>query len=57
MKLSGHDLTIGYGELAPRQRLTRLLEVAIGFLGITLTGLVAAVAVKAFQITPRTATR
>lgn len=50
-------LTIGYGDLAPHRPLTQLLAVAIGFLGITLTGLVAAVAVKAFQITPRTATR
>src|SRR5262245_65116305 len=50
-------LTIGYGDLAPRHVLTRLLAVAIGFLGITLTGLVAALAVKAFQVAPRTATR
>ena len=49
-------LTIGYGDLAPRHVLTRLLAVAIGFLGITLTGLVAALAVKAFQVVPRTAT-
>ena len=49
-------LTIGYGDLAPREALTRLLAVAIGFLGITLTGLVAAVAVKAFQVAPRTST-
>jgi ion channel len=50
-------LTIGYGDLAPREALTRVLAVVIGFLGITLTGLVAAVAVKAFQVTPRTSTR
>jgi hypothetical protein len=49
-------LTIGYGDLAPRHVLTRLLAVAIGFLGILLTGLVAALAVKAFQVVPRTAT-
>lgn len=50
------SLTIGYGDLAPREVLTRLLAVAIGFLGITLTGLVAAVAVKAFQVAPQTST-
>jgi Ion channel len=49
-------LTIGYGDLAPRHVVTRLLAVAIGFLGILLTGLVAALAVKAFQVAPRTAT-
>jgi hypothetical protein len=49
-------LTIGYGDLAPSQVLTRVLAVAIGFLGMTLTGLVAAVAVKAFQVAPRIAT-
>jgi hypothetical protein len=46
-------LTIGYGDLAPRHVLTRLLAVAIGFLGILLTGLIAALAVKAFQVAPR----
>jgi hypothetical protein len=46
-------LTIGYGDLAPRHVLTRLLAVTIGFLGIMLTGLVAALAVKAFQAAPR----
>lgn len=50
-------LTIGYGDLAPRHMLTRLLAVAIGFVGITFAGLVAAVAVKAFQVTPRNAAR
>ena len=49
-------LTIGYGDLAPHFVVTRLLAVAIGFLGILLTGLVAALAVKAFQVVPRTAT-
>ena len=49
-------LTIGYGDLAPRHVVTRLLAVTIGFLGILLTGLVAALAVKAFQVAPRTAT-
>ena len=46
-------LTIGYGDLAPRQPLTQLLAVIIGFSGVLLTGLVAALAVKAFQAVPR----
>ena len=49
-------LTIGYGDLAPHFVVTRLLAIAIGFLGILLTGLVAALAVKAFKAAPRTAT-
>jgi hypothetical protein len=50
-------LTIGYGDLAPHLALTQFLAVTIGFLGVTLTGLVAALAVKAFQVAPRTATQ
>ena len=46
-------LTIGYGDLAPRQPLTQLLAIVIGFSGVLLTGLVAALAVKAFQAVPR----
>ena len=44
-------LTIGYGDLVPRQAATQVLAVVIGFLGIVLTGLVAALAVRAFQVT------
>ena len=46
-------LTIGYGDLAPKQALTRFLAIAIGFSGVLLTGLVAALAVKAIQAVPR----
>ena len=46
-------LTIGYGDLSPRQALTRFLAVVIGFSGVVLTGLVAALAVKAIQAVPR----
>src|SRR6478752_5121856 len=42
-------LTIGYGDLAPRQPLTQLLAITIGFSGVLLTGLVAALAVKAIH--------
>ena len=34
-------LTIGYGDLVPRQTLTRALAVGIGFFGLFATGLVA----------------
>jgi Ion channel len=49
-------LTIGYGDLAPRQPLTQLLAVVIGFSGVLLTGLVAALAVKAIYAVPREST-
>ena len=45
-------LTIGYGDLAPREVVTRFLAIVIGFSGILLTGLVAALAVKAIQTLP-----
>jgi hypothetical protein len=40
-------LTIGYGDLVPKTLLTRALAVVIGFSGVLVTALVAAVAVKA----------
>jgi hypothetical protein len=40
-------LTIGYGDLAPKALLTRILAILIGVCGVLLTALVAAVAVKA----------
>ena len=42
-------LTIGYGDLVPKRFSSRLIAVIIGFLGILLTGLVAAVGVRALQ--------
>jgi hypothetical protein len=42
-------LTVGYGDFVPTGTLTRTLAVLIGFCGIALAGLVAALAVKAFQ--------
>lgn len=44
-------LTIGYGDIVPRQTLTRALAIVIGFGGILLTGLVAAIAVNATRAT------
>lgn len=40
-------LTIGYGDLAPKLVLTRMLAICIGFCGVLFTALVAAMAVKA----------
>ena len=40
-------LTIGYGDLAPKTFLTRVLAILIGVCGVLLTALVAAVAVRA----------
>jgi hypothetical protein len=40
-------LTIGYGDLVPAHFGTRLIAVMIGLIGILLTGLVAAVGVRA----------
>jgi hypothetical protein len=42
-------LTIGYGDLVPHQPLSRFLAILVGFLGTVLTGLVAAIAVRALQ--------
>ena len=42
-------LTIGYGDVVPRQPLSRFLAIVIGLSGTVLTGLVAAIAVQALQ--------
>jgi hypothetical protein len=42
-------LTIGYGDLVPSHLVTRIASVAIGLSGILVTGLVAAVGVRALQ--------
>lgn len=42
-------LTIGYGDLTLRHLVSRCLAVVIGFCGIILTGLVAAVSVRALN--------
>jgi hypothetical protein len=48
-------LTIGYGDLVPTRFAPRLIAIFIGFCGILLTGLVAAIGVRALQeaTTPR----
>ena len=40
-------LTIGYGDLAPKSLLARVLAIVVGVCGVLLTALVAAIAVKA----------
>ena len=40
-------LTIGYGDLAPKFLLTRVLAIVIGICGVLLTALLAAIAVRA----------
>jgi hypothetical protein len=42
-------LTIGYGDLVPKQPLSRFLAIVIGSSGTVLTGLIAAIAVQALQ--------
>ncbi len=43
-------LTIGYGDLAPKLLLTRVLAILIGVSGVLVTALVAAIAVKALTV-------
>lgn len=42
-------LTVGYGDLVPKHDLSRILAVTTGFLGVMLTGLFAAITVRALQ--------
>jgi len=42
-------LTIGYGDLAPKRVTSRMIALAIGFSGILLTALVAAIGVRSLQ--------
>ena len=42
-------LTVGYGDLVPKQTLSRVLAIAIGFHGVLLTALFAAISVRALQ--------
>ena len=46
-------LTIGYGDFTPKHVSARLLSLVIGFAGIVLTGLVAAISVQALKATDR----
>jgi hypothetical protein len=50
-------LTIGYGDLVPVRMLARVIAVAIGLCGILLTGLIAAIGVRALQAATEHETR
>jgi hypothetical protein len=43
-------LTIGYGDIVPRQALTRVLTMGIALLGVFFTGLIAGIAVYALRM-------
>jgi hypothetical protein len=42
--------TIGYGDLVPKGFLARLIAMIMGLTGVLLTGLIAAVGVRALQV-------
>jgi hypothetical protein len=42
-------LTVGYGDLVPTGALSRILAIGIGFMGILVTALLAAVSVRALE--------
>lgn len=43
------SLTVGYGDLVPTRLLSRVIAIALGFSGILLTGLVAAISVFSLE--------
>jgi hypothetical protein len=43
-------LTIGYGDIVPRQALARALAIGVGISGLFLTGLIAGIAVYAMRM-------
>jgi len=46
-------LTIGYGELVPKLPLSRILAILLGFNGVLLTAIFAAISVRAIEIAVR----
>jgi voltage-gated potassium channel len=49
--------TVGYGDLRPVNRRSRIIAILIAFLGLTLTGILIAVAVQAATLALNTANR
>lgn len=43
-------LTVGYGDLVPTHSLSRVMAIGIGFIGVLLTALFAAISVRALQV-------
>ncbi|CRL52524.1 potassium channel family protein [Pseudomonas sp. SIMBA_041] len=48
-------LTIGYGDLVPKMPLSRVLAVLLGFNGVLMTAIFAAVSIRAIEETARAA--
>jgi len=46
-------LTIGYGELVPKLAVSRILAILLGFNGVLLTAIFAAISVRAIEIAVR----
>jgi hypothetical protein len=46
-------LTIGYGELVPKLPLSRILAILLGFNGVLLTAIFAAISVRSIEIAVR----
>ena len=42
-------LTVGYGDIAPKTPLTRLIAVSLGLIGIIFTGIIVAAAIRALE--------
>jgi hypothetical protein len=49
--------TVGYGDLRPVNRRSRIIAILLAFLGLTLTGILVAVAVHAATLALNTANR
>lgn len=49
-------LTVGYGDLVPQHPISRLLAIAIGFIGVLLTALFAAIGVRSLEVAAKVVT-
>ncbi|EJN21497.1 Ion channel [Pseudomonas sp. GM79] len=47
-------LTIGYGELVPKLAVSRILAILLGFNGVLMTAIFAAISIRAIEIAVRT---